>query len=302
MDPNPILQPASTGARLWDGYFINLDRAVERRRRMEEQIGRFGGAGHYRRSTAVDGRALNRPSTCSPGEVGIFRSHLNVLRRIASGRYPGHVMEDDVLLCDLTAPTIESLIRRSVVDQFDIVFLETYVGTMVPNIARFSSAFREATRNGPVRSPDQLQILDLGKDYLYGATSYVASPNGARKLVALLGPEWERGPRLPIDDTIQRATHAGNLRVGCTFPFVTTIDLETSSESNAGRDEAPDLSMLQRFIRYTFFVRRDIDGYATSMLDRVLARLPKYEQDEAIDFYIKILSYRLTVPPQPPKR
>ena len=25
MDPNSILQPASTGARLWDGYFINLD-------------------------------------------------------------------------------------------------------------------------------------------------------------------------------------------------------------------------------------------------------------------------------------
>ena len=302
MGSDDIAQQASKGARLWDGYFINLDRAVERRRRMEEQIGRFGGAGHYQRSTAVDGRALNRPSACSPGEVGIFRSHMNVLGRIASGRHPGHVMEDDVLLCDLTAPTIESLIRRSVVDQFDMVFLETYVGTMVPNIARFSSAFREATRNGPVRSPDQLQILDLGKDYLYGATSYVASPNGARKLVALFGPEWERGPRLPIDDTIQRATHAGNLRVGCTFPFVTTIDLETSSESNAGRDEAPDLSMLQRFIRYTFFVRRDIDGYATSMLDRVLARLPKYEQDEAIDFYIKILSYRLTVPPQPPKR
>jgi GR25 family glycosyltransferase involved in LPS biosynthesis len=301
MVPRPA-QKASTLARLWDGYFINLDRAVERRRRMEEQTGRFGGAGHYQRLAAVDGRALNRPSPCSPGEVGIFRSHLNALRKIASGRHPGHVMEDDVLMCDLTAPTIEALIRRSVVNQFDIVFLETYVGTMVSNIARFSSVFREVTRNGPVSSPDQLQIIDLGKDFLYGATSYVASPDGARKLVALLGAEWERGPKQPIDDFIQMATRAQRLRVGCTFPFVTTIDLETSSESGAGRDEAPDLSMLQRFIRYTFFVRRDIDGYATPMLDRVLARSPKYGQDEASDFYVKILKYLLTVPPQPPKR
>lgn len=60
--------------------------------------------------------------------------------------------------------------------------------------------------------------------------------------------------------------------------------------------------MLQRLIRYTFFVRRDMDGYANPMLDRVLARLPKYEQDEAMDFYAKILSYSLMVPPKPPKR
>ena len=282
---------------LWDGYFINLDRATERRRRMEGQI-RQQGLGRYRRFPAVDGRALSRACPCTPGEVGIFRSHLNVLQLIASGSLPGHVLEDDVILSDMTGPAIETAIGRGVVNQFDILFLETYVGTIVGNISRFHRAFKEATENGPVRSPNQLQIIDLGKDYLYGATSFVVSPQGARKLAAILDADWQRGPTLPVDDVLQRAAALGRIRVGCVFPFVTTIDLETSRESSAGRNAELDQAMLQRLIRYAFFVRRDIAGYATPILEEVLARLPQPGNREATDLYAKILRYYLVAPPR----
>ena len=227
----PIRNPA--GSLLWDGYFINLDSAVERRNRIEAQLRRHN-LRNYQRFPAVDGRVLARQSPCSPGEVGIFRSHLDLLERIASGPRPGHIIEDDVILSDLTAGAIEGAVRRGILGHFDILLLETYVGTIIGNVRRYMRAYNEATARGPIRSADRLQIIDLGRDYLYGATSYVVSPAGARKVAAILGRDWRNGPSLPVDDVLHHAAAAGRLSIGCPFPFVTPIDLETSRESSAG--------------------------------------------------------------------
>lgn len=292
----PIRNPA--GSLLWDGYFINLDSAVERRNRIEAQLRRHN-LRNYQRFPAVDGRRLARQSPCSPGEVGIFRSHLDLLERIASGPRPGHIIEDDVILSDLTAGAIEGAVRRGILGHFDILLLETYVGTIIGNVRRYMRAYNEATVRGPIRSADRLQIIDLGRDYLYGATSYVVSPAGARKVAAILGRDWRNGPSLPVDDVLQHAAAAGRLRIGCLFPFVTTIDLETSRESSAGRNAELDRAMLQRLIRYTFYVRRDISGYAMPILRQVLDHLGPPPNQEAADYYAKIIRFHLAGPPRP---
>jgi GR25 family glycosyltransferase involved in LPS biosynthesis len=295
MDRSVPVAESSTQTALWDGYFINLDRATERRRRMEEQFRRFA-LSNYQRLPAVDGKTLDRNSPCSPGEVGIFRSHLNVLQKIAAGGRPAHVLEDDVILCDLTGPAIEMAVRLNIVRQFDVLFLETYVGTLFGNVSRFDRAFKEATRSGPIRSPSQLQIIDLGKNYLYGATSYVVSPGGARKLANILAAIWQRGPTLPVDDLIQKVASVGRLSIGCIFPFVTTIDMETAWGSSAGRDSELNSAMLQRLIRYMSFVRRDIQGYASPMLEKVLGQMPEQQNSDALEFYARIIRYYLTIP------
>lgn len=291
-------RPEASAARAWDGYYINLDRASERRERIERQLQALGLADRYRRFPAVDGQTLKRQSPRGLGEVGIFRSHLDVIERIAVAGRPGHVIEDDVLLSDLTAEAIDSLIQRSILDAFDIVFLETYVGETIAGIRAFHRMYEQATKAGPIVSAGQLQILALNEGYQYGATSYIISPLRARKLVPLLRTHWDHGPELAIDDFFQREARAGHLKIGCVFPFVTTVDLDTSWKSAASRPGHLDRAMLQRLIRYTFFVRRDLAGYAEPVLDRVLERLPPPVSDEAVRFRARIVQYLLALPPE----
>jgi GR25 family glycosyltransferase involved in LPS biosynthesis len=284
----------------WDGYYINLDRAVERRQRIEGQLARFGLGVRYKRFPAVDGRRLNRPSLRSPGEVGIFRSHLDIIERIAASERPGHVIEDDILFSDLTGPAIATAIKRGVLDTFDVLFLETYVGEAIAGIRIYHWMFEQAMSGGPIEGPEQLRILDLNEGYQSGATSYVVSPQKAAKVAAILRTHWEHGPNLPVDMIFQQAVRAGQLSVGCVFPFVTTIDLETSWMSEAARQHRLDRAMFQRLIRYTFFVRRDLPGYAAPALDRVMAAMPPPVAGDAMAFYSRIVQYLLTSPPEFP--
>lgn len=90
-------------------YFINLERAVERRKHMEEQALRLGIDSV--RIEAVDGQRLS-PSECArvcpsigrthqlaPVEVACFLSHRKVWLQIADGSEShGLVLEDDLLL------------------------------------------------------------------------------------------------------------------------------------------------------------------------------------------------------------
>jgi GR25 family glycosyltransferase involved in LPS biosynthesis len=290
--PGPRSPATADRPLLWDGFYINLDRAVARRLRLQQQLTQYGVFQRYRRFQAVDGHVLGRRSPCSPGEVGIFRSHLNVIEAIAAGDRPGHVLEDDTLLSDMMAPALDAAILGSALEQFDVLFLEMFVGPVAANISRLHRAFAEASRGGAIRSADQLQIIDLGARYEYGTTSYAASPRGARKLAALLDAEWQRGPTMPLDSLIQREARQGQLRVGCVFPFVTSIAIDSALDSAAGRSDAAQ-SMLHNLVRYSFFVRRDIAGYAAPLLERILSQVPAYEENEIVDFYAGILRYQL---------
>lgn len=281
----------------WSGYYINLDRATERRRRIEAQLERFGATGRYERLPATDGKTVKRRSPKSPGEVGIYHSHLRALELVAISGKPGHVIEDDIVFCDLTLPAIDMTIERGVLDQFDMVFLETYVGETIAGMRIYNRMLEAALVNGPIRKADQLQVLDLNEGYQSGATSYVASPRGAAKIMSLLRHDWEKGPTQPVDMILQDLVRAGRISIGCVFPFVTTVDFETSYASEAARAGSLDRQMLQRLIRYCFFVGRDLQGVAEPELSRLLSRLPPPETGETVSFLARVVQYLLTAPP-----
>ena len=296
MSSGGFARPTNAGPGLWDGYYINLDRSPERRRRMETELVRHGLAARYQRFPAVDGRLLKRPSPVHPGEAGIFRSHLDVLRKVASSDRPAHIMEDDVVFSDLTVPSISAAVNGPLLRTFDILFQETYVGVTIASIRKYNQTYERATRDGPVLRPEQLKILDLGSGYQGGATSYLISPRSAGRLAALLEDEWARGPTMPVDSFMKIEAAAGRLRVGCVFPFVITVDLESSWISDADRDEVHGRPLLELLIRHAFFVRRDIPAAGT-VLDRVLGQLPAPEKSDAMALYSRIVEYYLTCPP-----
>jgi GR25 family glycosyltransferase involved in LPS biosynthesis len=291
--------PAKIGA--WEGYYINLDRSPDRRARVEQQLRDLGLSDRYQRLPAVDGRTLSRRAPVKPGEAGIYESHLLLLEKIAASDRPAHVMEDDALLSDLTAPVVDEAIGRGVLDEYDIVFTETYTGESISGIRAFRSAYQEATASGPIVSPDQVKVLDLATAYLAGATSYVISPRGARKLAPVLRQEWERGPNGELDLVMRHFIRKGEWRAGCFFPFVTTMDMESAWLSFADRNDNRDRAMLQRLVRYSFFVQRDMAGHAIPLLDRTLSRLPPVVADEASDLYARVVAYWVNEPAEPGK-
>jgi GR25 family glycosyltransferase involved in LPS biosynthesis len=271
----------------WQGYYINLDRAQERRARMEAQLRALDIGESYRRFSAIDGTTLvHRGARLRPGEVAIFRSHLDLLHQIAGSGRLGHVMEDDILLCDLTAPAIEHAIKGTG-GSFDILLTDTFVQVSTSSIRRYYGTLQRVLRNGPIVSVKQLSLLDMATQYLGSMASYVITAQAAGRFAAVLDVEWKRGPNLPIDLLLQREIRSKTLRACCIFPFVTTADLEASWESQSGRDQL-DLAVLQRLVRYAFFARSDIRGYAMPMLDRVLAKLPRAIDNETVDLFARI--------------
>jgi GR25 family glycosyltransferase involved in LPS biosynthesis len=255
----------------WDGYFINLDRSIERRAHMENQLS-ASGLDHYRRFSASDGKLIRTKSTRTPGEVGTYLSHLNLLRGAAKGDRPIHVLEDDVIVGDLAAAAVSAVIDNRVLEEFDLVFLETYIGRDVQHLRRWHGLLQEVRNRGwPIERGDQLRVIDMTSSYLFGTTSYLAQPSGIKRVVAVLDEEWQRGPTMPLDAAIQKAARARRLRIGCLFPFVTSLDFHLNSASEAGRTERTDDVLVQSLLRYSFYVGADIDGLARPLIRRLIA-------------------------------
>ena len=281
-----------SAALAWDGYFINLDRSVDRRKHMALQLD-AAGLSQYRRFPAIDGRLRKAPFIRKPGELGIYQSHSSLLRTAAAGDRPIHVLEDDVVLSDLAASAIALVIGNHVLDQFDLVVLETYIGHDIQNVRGWTQLLSKAkTEAWPVVTAEQLQILDITQIYLFGTTSYLAGPTGAKRVVSILDEEWRRGPTIPVDTVIQKAARAGRLRVGCVFPFVTSLDLVLSMASEAGRNETENDVLVQRLLRYSFYVKADIDGLALPTLSRLIHEKLGTPDSTAL-FHSQVLQYYL---------
>jgi GR25 family glycosyltransferase involved in LPS biosynthesis len=293
--PTPIASPAS-----WDGYFINLARDEKRRRHMEGQFAELGIQGRYQRFEAVDGSRLERSSPLTPGEVGVYRSHLDVLEQAASDGRPVHILEDDTGLCDLTAPAIDAAAQNGAIDDFDILFLDFMPPETMSAIRVLHALYQEVTKNGStvIDNPDQLKIIDIQNLYQWNTTSYVVGPRNIGRVLAVLREEWRRGPGLAVDMAIQAAARTKQLRLGSFFPFVTTVSLEQNQDSSKGRTDALDAVIARNIFRHSFFVRRNIKGFAAPALARLIERHRQPDPEGAIDLYVDLQRYQLTKPRQ----
>jgi GR25 family glycosyltransferase involved in LPS biosynthesis len=279
------------------GYFINLDRAVARRDWMERQLQALGAAHRYERYAAIDGQTLT-PSRTTPrtaGEVGIFRSHMSILRTAASSGKAVHILEDDAALCDLTIPTLDLALYRGVFEQHDIVFTEMYFIDKVATLGAFMSLYDEITRNrhGGIEKPAEVRVVDVSESYLFGTTSYIVGPRRINRVLTVLEREWKNGPTLAIDVLFQKAARAGQLNIACFFPFLTSIDFELGGDSSAGRKQSADRALVKRLLRYSFFARRDIPGVALPLIREALARQNAPDESAALELHANIFRYLL---------
>ncbi|MBC6443759.1 MAG: glycosyltransferase family 25 protein [Rhodobacteraceae bacterium] len=157
-------------------YYINLDRAPERRTFMEAQFADIGV--QAQRFRALDARAAGPTGEGGyvPGsgwrygltkaEIACFESHRAVWRRVLEqGLSSAVIMEDDVVLSGATGPVIESL--ASAAPEYDLVKLD-----YSPKPSYFDA----------VRMMNGVAVRQILQP-ITSAGAYIVSGKGAKKLM-----------------------------------------------------------------------------------------------------------------------
>ncbi|MBB4001127.1 glycosyltransferase family 25 protein [Aurantimonas endophytica] len=160
-------------------FFINLDRAVERRAFMERQARRLGFAlERIRALEAADvdeatyatmSRRWQRPITRI--EIAVLLSHAQLWERAAAGSNGLVVFEDDAVL----SPRLTEFLRSAAPTEWDNVNLEWY------------GRRKYFRRSGAVRQ-EGTRLTAVAREKT-GTAAYYVSPGGARKLLAALATQ-----------------------------------------------------------------------------------------------------------------
>ncbi len=277
------------------GFYINLDRSVERRTKIEDQLRTYDLAARYVRFPAADGTGFAPSNTMCPGEIACFHSHHRALVKGGSNGLAVHIIEDDVLLSEHLADAAGAIFTLNLFDHYDILCTETFVHSDAGELALYKQAFDHALARG--KQAVEFSVIDLGPRNMAGLTSYFVGPKSVAKVLEIYERELKNGPRMPVDICLRLAAQEGRIRIGCWFPFVTSLRLEDVMASTiAGREaQAANPSvMLLALLRYSYFVNRDLEGYAKRFLDPMIGNEAGGSRDVHRDFLLKLLDFVLS--------
>ena len=276
---------------VYTGLYINLDRSTDRRQSIEEQLHRFNPAGRYARFAALEPKDIGSSGAIQPGEAACFHSHYRALMQGASSGLPVHILEDDVLLSEYLGAAAQTIVGSDFFGQFDVIFTDTFVHTEVMQLGFYKEAFDHALAGG--KDAMKFTVIDLGQRQLACMSSYFVAPRAIEKLLAIFGDELARGPRMPVDFCLRLAAQDNRIRVGCWFPFVTSIMLEYVTASTiAGRESQhnnPSV-MLPALLRYAYFVDGDLKGYGQRFLKAMIGS-DFFPPDARREFIAKLLEF-----------
>jgi GR25 family glycosyltransferase involved in LPS biosynthesis len=238
----------------YQGFYINLDRSPTRRAQIEGELARYGLSHRYRRFAAADGNVLNFPNPhLSTAEIGCFSSHYELLRQNIASTQHLHVLEDDAVLSSLTAQTIDKTISSGLIDQYDVLFTETFITPINFDYRDAIGLFEKAVERDPAGA-----IVDLRPAvirHIAGTSSYLVNRRSIPRLVEIFERELGRGAAAAIDIFMREAMSQGMLATACLFPFVTGVRLDEVFDSTIpGRSQGKLTQIAATLGRTAFFV------------------------------------------------
>jgi GR25 family glycosyltransferase involved in LPS biosynthesis len=246
------------------GFYINLDCSPQRKNKIETQLEQLQLISQYSRFPAVEGNMLNlQKSSLRTGEIGCFTSHDLLLEKNLNQTHHLHVIEDDILLSQATDPILQKMINSKILDNMDIIFTDISIPLDLVIIKALKNYFdSNVVKNelSRVTSVKQYTVINLMDMPFSGFTSYLINKNAISKMHNILKEEMEIGPRQPIDLFIRDKVRAGEIKAGCIFPFITSIQLDSINKTTIRGRYKSDLSILAvQLIRHSFFVECDWD-------------------------------------------
>ncbi len=172
------------------GYYLNLDRDVDRRRMVESQLAAFHLQAVYQRYPAALGNTLNvQAPKLSPGAVGCFTSHYLLLKSLGDSPTHVHVVEDDIVFASCTGAVIDAFLKNGGIDNWDMLYTDIWIPVNLDLIRELSTLFSRCTAFDPksgALSVNQFTLIDLKGRMFASTVSYVVNRRSIRKITDLL--------------------------------------------------------------------------------------------------------------------
>jgi GR25 family glycosyltransferase involved in LPS biosynthesis len=285
-----------SAATPYTGLYINLGRSPDRRREIEGELAKYNLTERYDRFEAIDGAKEADPkSKLTPGETGCFLSHYRALLQAKAAGKGVHLLEDDVILSDLVGPTAELILGSKIFNQYDIIFTDTFLHPNLHELRGYKQIFDALIpddKNPPKRI--DFKIFNLKGRAMATTPSYLVGASAIDRVLAVLKQEIDAGLSLPLDIFMRKCVEDEQLRIGSLFPFITSVRLEhilnTTIVERDKQSTNPSV-LLMALLRYSFFVGRDLKGYAEPILQKIAAPL---EADPHRAFMLKVLDFYLS--------
>jgi len=239
--------------RMISGVYINLDRALERRSAIEQQLAALELPYPVRRLAAIDGlQQKDLPAKLTPSQYGCWLSHLCAIESSIENDDHLYVVEDDVVLSDalVDLPSMVEAVESASGGDWDLLYLDA----TVVEVEDMCSMFEWTER---ARRDQQLGFVRVPANFtLYGLLSYVVNSRRKQSLARFLREHIGRGK--PIDSITAHGIHQGALKAYVTVPLLTCgSELARSSQIEAG-DDGRNLAWL--LFRRLCFVHRDAES------------------------------------------
>jgi GR25 family glycosyltransferase involved in LPS biosynthesis len=281
---------------MYCGTFINLDRDARRRLNMERQLAACNIADKYTRFAAIDGASLApRRGRITRSELACIQSHYGALEQAkAHGTYV-HVLEDDAVLSQYVPYIIEKIQMNRSLDHYDIIFTDTLIPL---SVAELNYCKRLFERLCPGSTPASFATFDISAVYTSCTSSYVIGPHAVERVLVAYRQALKTAA-MPLDFAIRQQARAGRLKLGCVFPFVTTVTI--GDDSGAISDRAIDgidrdrlMQRAANLVRYSFFINRDLEKIATPILKAIREAKAKRSPDQHHELISSILDFAIS--------
>ncbi len=142
------------------------------------------------------------------------------------------------------------------------------------------------------------RIRSLDGQVFYNLSSYVVAAHAIDRVLACYKKEIEAGPVTPVDILVCRLALERKLRVGYLFPFVSSLRLERALDTTIlgrGTDPSAMATLGSNLIRYSFFIERDLPGYANPLLAQSIAQCVSRPRDDHQNFITRAIEYIGTI-------
>ncbi|BBK41836.1 hypothetical protein STVA_18560 [Allostella vacuolata] len=241
--------------------FINLDRALERRARLEESFRRYGKAGwtlgRFPALSAGHVEDAGVAGRLRPAEKACFLSHLHLLERLSTDDGHCMILEDDAVFGPRSCQLIDAAITTIPDGKWDILFTDVCLPKAKDMMNIF--ALRRSLLSG---GQTLFRVIDLKGWSFAGATAYVVNGRSKRKLSGLL--RRLRSYDCPYDLFLRDATRASLLSAYMVFPFATSLS-EAADQSQIQNGLGDPAEIIWNTFRKLVWIDRSLDDLDASL-------------------------------------
>ncbi|UFS72788.1 glycosyltransferase family 25 protein [Geomonas sp. RF6] len=228
-----------------------MDRAVERRKLLEQHLQDAGLSQRYARFPAIDGTAITYGPDAVAGSpvLGCTLSHLSIVKdQLDSGKHL-HIIEDDAILHRDIGRVLEHFATHEQAPEWDVLMTDLFLPPDLYLFKYLHEKYVESMKSGTVT------FIDIQSWEFAGATSYFVNKDSKEKFLRMM--EHGFSDHTPYDIRLRTLAKNGMLKVFTCFPFFSTLSESSSDSTIAGgfRHVLP-LSEYRR----SFYVAADLLG------------------------------------------